>query len=198
MCSRARHHPAVDAGAETTWSHWGQDPEHHHALQRKYTSTSAHVKSFILLHVTESNLSGPTQSETVLIQRVYTHFKKAPASHKLGVLYVVDSVTRAWVEQARKAGQTFGPSAPDGTFAAGVNRVTELLPSFMTDILTNCPEEQKVRFLETMLETIYQLGISIGACTAVAGLISPHKKNNNILLSPYLSVIQYSRIFFAQ
>lgn len=88
------------------------------------------------------------QSETVLIQRVYTHFKKAPASHKLGVLYVVDSVTRAWVEQARKAGQTFGPSAPDGTFAAGVNRVTELLPSFMTDILTNCPEEQKARLLK--------------------------------------------------
>lgn len=91
------------------------------------------------------------QSETVLIQRVYTHFKKAPATHKLGVLYVVDSVTRGWVEQARKAGQAFGPSAPDGTFAAGVNRVTELLPSFMTDIITNAPEEQKVRFLESPL-----------------------------------------------
>ncbi|CAD6590322.1 MAG: hypothetical protein ASARMPREDX12_004254 [Alectoria sarmentosa] len=101
------------------------------------------------------------QSETVLIQRVYTHFKKAPASHKLGVLYVVDSVTRAWVEQARKAGQTFGPSAPDGTFAAGVNRVTELLPSFMTDILTNCPEEQKVRSLESMLGAMDQMVISI-------------------------------------
>lgn len=90
------------------------------------------------------------QSETVLIQRIYTHFKKAPATHKLGVLYVVDSVTRGWVEQARRAGQTFGPSATDGTFAAGVNRVTELLPSFMSDIITNAPEEQKVRLLETL------------------------------------------------
>ncbi|KAL2050933.1 hypothetical protein ABVK25_008831 [Lepraria finkii] len=90
------------------------------------------------------------QSETVLIQRVYTHFKKAPATHKLGVLYVVDSVTRAWVEQARKAGQTFGPSAPDGTFAAGVNRVTELLPSFMTDIITNAPEDQKDKVLKLL------------------------------------------------
>jgi hypothetical protein len=34
-----------------------------------------------------------------------THFKKAPGTHKLGVLYVVDSVTRQWVEAARKAGQ---------------------------------------------------------------------------------------------
>ncbi|KAK4691204.1 protein NRD1, partial [Lecanoromycetidae sp. Uapishka_2] len=88
------------------------------------------------------------QSETVLIQRIYTHFKKAPATHKLGVLYVVDSVTRAWVEQARKNNQTPGPSAADGTFAAGVNRVTELLPSFMNDTITNAPEEQKARVLK--------------------------------------------------
>ena len=133
------------------------------------------------------------QSETVLIQRVYTHFKKAPASHKLGVLYVVDSVTRAWVEQARKAGQTFGPSAPDGTFAAGVNRVTELLPSFMTDILTNCPEEQKVRLLENMLGATNHVVISISACTAVTTMICPHK-NKKFILSPVLvcnSILTY-------
>lgn len=140
-----------------------------------------------------TNLSDFPQSETVLIQRVYTHFKKAPASHKLGVLYVVDSVTRAWVEQARKAGQIFGPTAPDGTFAAGVNRVTELLPSFMTDILTNCPEEQKVRFLESMLGIMDQLVISIGACTAVVTLICTHK-NKKILPSSVLvcnSILTY-------
>ncbi|MCJ1374532.1 hypothetical protein MMC20_005764 [Loxospora ochrophaea] len=85
------------------------------------------------------------QSETVLIQKVYTHFKKAPGTHKLGVLYVVDSVTRQWVEQARKNGQSIGPAASDGTFAAGVNHVTELLPSFMTDIINSAPEEQKAR-----------------------------------------------------
>ena len=112
------------------------------------------------------------QSETVLIQRVYTHFKKAPATHKLGVLYVVDSVTRAWVEQARKSGQTFGPSATDGTFAAGVNRVTELLPSFMTDIITNAPEDQKVRLLESSLKAIDQSACESSART-VASASSP-------------------------
>ncbi|KAL1958361.1 hypothetical protein VTO42DRAFT_4678 [Malbranchea cinnamomea] len=83
------------------------------------------------------------QSESVLIQKIYTHFKRAPGTHKLGVLYVVDSVTRQWVESARKAGQPAGSSAPDGTFAAGVNRVTELLPVLMTDIINNAPEDQK-------------------------------------------------------
>lgn len=133
-----------------------------------------------------TNLCHLLQSETVLIQRVYTHFKKAPATHKLGVLYVVDSVTRAWVEQARKAGQAFGPSAPDGTFAAGVNRVTELLPSFMTDIITNAPEEQKVRFRESLLEAMEQSTGSTSACITAVTLISLliKKKKQDHLLPP--------------
>jgi protein NRD1 len=85
------------------------------------------------------------QSESVLIQKIYTHFKKTPGTHKLGVLYVVDSVTRQWVDQAKKSGQTPGSGAPDGTFAAGVTRVTELLPVLMNDIIATAPEDQKVR-----------------------------------------------------
>lgn len=75
----------------------------------------------------------------------------------MGVLYVVDSVTRQWVDLARKAGQQIGGSAPDGTYAAGVNRVTELLPVLMTDIINNAPEDQKVRVLLDMNETQYLL-----------------------------------------
>lgn len=85
------------------------------------------------------------QSESVLIQKLYTHFKKAPGTHKLGVLYVVDSVTRKWTEQAKTAGQPINSSAQDGTFAAGVHRVTELLPVLMNDIIQAAPDDQKVR-----------------------------------------------------
>ncbi|KAG6015515.1 hypothetical protein E4U43_005154 [Claviceps pusilla] len=83
------------------------------------------------------------QSESVLIQKLYTHFKKAPGTHKLGVLYVVDSVTRKWLEQAKAQGQTVNSSARDGTFAAGVHRVTELMPVLMNDILQTAPDEHK-------------------------------------------------------
>ncbi|KAI1105033.1 hypothetical protein F4804DRAFT_305304 [Jackrogersella minutella] len=83
------------------------------------------------------------ESESVLIQKIYTHFKKAPATHKLGVLYVVDSVTRRWVDQAKHQGQPINSSAQDGTYAAGVHRVTELLPVLMNDILQTAPGEQK-------------------------------------------------------
>ncbi|CAD6505760.1 BgTH12-01247 [Blumeria graminis f. sp. triticale] len=83
------------------------------------------------------------QSESVLIQKIYTHFKKAPGTHKLGVLYVVDSVTRKWTEQAKRAGQTINSAAHDGTYAAGVHRVKELLPVLMNDIILTAPSDQK-------------------------------------------------------
>jgi len=85
------------------------------------------------------------QYESVLIQKLFTHFKKTPGTHKLGVLYVVDSVTRKWLDQAKAQGQTPSLSAPDGTFAAGVHRVTELIPILMNDIIATAPEDQKVR-----------------------------------------------------
>lgn len=66
---------------------------------------------------------------------------------------MIDSVTRQWLEHARKAGQQLGPRAADGTFAAGVFHVTELLPSLMTDIINTAPEDQKVRFLDAMRRT---------------------------------------------
>ncbi|KAL1968743.1 hypothetical protein VTN77DRAFT_1569 [Rasamsonia byssochlamydoides] len=112
------------------------------------------------------------QSESVLIQKIYTHFKRAPGTHKLGVLYVVDSVTRQWVEAARKAGQPSGSAAPDGTFAAGVNRVTELLPVLMTDIINNAPEDQKEKIKK--LVDIWERG-----CTFPAPMLASFKEKLN-------------------
>ncbi|KAK0639325.1 hypothetical protein B0T16DRAFT_242071 [Cercophora newfieldiana] len=83
------------------------------------------------------------QSESVLIQKLYTHFKKTPGTHKLGVLYVVDSVTRKWMDQAKAQGQPINRTAQDGTPAAGVHRVTELMPMLMNDIMATAPEDQK-------------------------------------------------------
>lgn len=98
-----------------------------------------------MLSACQANLATSTQSESVLIQKLFTHFKKTPGTHKLGVLYVVDSVTRKWLDQAKAQGQTPSLASPDGTFAAGVHRVTELIPILMNDIIATAPEDQKVR-----------------------------------------------------
>ncbi|KAK1754580.1 Rpb7-binding protein seb1 [Echria macrotheca] len=83
------------------------------------------------------------QSESVLVQKLFLHFKKTPGTHKLGVLYVVDSVTRKWMDLAKTQGQAISQAAQDGTAAAGVHRVTELMPALMTEIISTAPEEQK-------------------------------------------------------
>lgn len=84
------------------------------------------------------------QAESIILQKIFTQFKKNPATHKLGVLYVVDSVTRQWVEKARQAGQVpSGSAAADGTFASGVQKMTELLPVMMNELIQTAPENQK-------------------------------------------------------
>ena len=60
------------------------------------------------------------------------------------MLYVVDSVTRKWTELAKIADQPITSAAPDGTAAAGVYRVKELLPALMSDIILTAPADQKV------------------------------------------------------
>jgi protein NRD1 len=85
------------------------------------------------------------QSESVLVQKLFTHFKKTKSTHKLGVLYVVDSVFRKWTENAKKEGQSIDSSAADGTPAAGANRIIELMPILINDLTQQAPLDQKVR-----------------------------------------------------
>ena len=49
------------------------------------------------------------------------------------------------MDQAKALGQGVGPAAQDGTPAAGVHKVTELMPTLMSDIIATAPEDQKVR-----------------------------------------------------
>jgi len=50
------------------------------------------------------------------------------------------------MEQAKAQGQAINSSAQDGTYAAGVHRVTELMPVLMNDIISSAPEDHKVRY----------------------------------------------------
>ncbi|KAI9669960.1 MAG: hypothetical protein M1831_006996 [Alyxoria varia] len=106
--------------------------------------------------VTKSRISSITtlcvenvKSEDVMVSKIFTHFKRTDASHKLGVLYVIDSVTRQWIEKAVSDGQDLTtPNTSDGTFAAGVKRVTELLPQLLNDLINNAPDDQKDKILK--------------------------------------------------
>ncbi|CAK3804146.1 hypothetical protein AC579_480 [Lecanosticta acicola] len=98
------------------------------------------------------------QTETNIAQSFYRALKKAPATHKLGALYVIDSVVRQWIEKARASGQDLlveGRGEP-GTYPAAVKRVTELMPALFDDIIKGIPEDQKPK-LQNII-TIWERG----------------------------------------
>ncbi|KAK5167244.1 hypothetical protein LTR04_000131 [Oleoguttula sp. CCFEE 6159] len=100
------------------------------------------------------------QSDAVIIQRIYTHFKRTPSTHKLGVLYVVDSIIRQWIEKARHAGQDLSSSGTaDGTFASGVQKITELMPILVNDTIKSAPEDQKTPAGSPPPELLASLGL---------------------------------------
>lgn len=72
------------------------------------------------------------------------------------MLYVVDSVTRQWVEKAKAAGQVVSRNAAPGTFAAGVQRMTDVLPAVMNDLVQHAPDAQKEKI--SKLLDIWQRG----------------------------------------
>lgn len=92
------------------------------------------------------------------MQSFYRALKKAPSTHKLGALYVIDSVVRQWIEKAKSSGQDLsieGRGEP-GTYPAAVKRVTELMPALFDDIIKGIPEDQKPK-LANMI-TIWERG----------------------------------------
>ncbi|QIX01601.1 hypothetical protein AMS68_007118 [Peltaster fructicola] len=87
------------------------------------------------------------QAEQSIVQSFYRALKKAPATHKLGALYVIDSVIRQWTDKAKKAGQELhlegsGRGEP-GTYSAALKRVAELMPALLDDTLKVIPADQK-------------------------------------------------------
>ncbi|KAL1601600.1 hypothetical protein SLS60_006515 [Paraconiothyrium brasiliense] len=88
------------------------------------------------------------QSDVLIVQRIAQQFKNSPATHKLGVLYVVDSVVRQWLDRAKKTGQAVSRSAAPGTFASGVQKITDILPLLMTDLSHSAPDSQKEKILK--------------------------------------------------
>ncbi|KAF2688953.1 hypothetical protein K458DRAFT_414623 [Lentithecium fluviatile CBS 122367] len=83
------------------------------------------------------------QSDAAIVQNIVHQFNSSAATHKLGVFYVLDSVSRQWLDRARKTGQAVSRNAAPGTFASGVQKITDVLPGLMTDLIRSAPENQK-------------------------------------------------------
>lgn len=56
----------------------------------------------------------------------------------------MDNVVRKWTDLARSNEQDTSNAALDGTYGAGVNRIRELMPIFMNDVMKSAPSNQQV------------------------------------------------------
>ncbi|KAL7777273.1 hypothetical protein CFE70_007696 [Pyrenophora teres f. teres 0-1] len=83
------------------------------------------------------------QSHSVIVQKIAQQLQNSVATHKLGVLYVVDAVARQWVEKAKQAGQTVSKNAAPGTYASGVQMMRDVLPAMMDNLIQSAPAAQK-------------------------------------------------------
>lgn len=79
-----------------------------------------------------SNLTLAAQVEPYFVDVLLGNLRRSPESHKLGVLYIIDSIMRQWV-------------VTGATHAGGVRKMTDNLPSIMNDYIPVVPEAQKVR-----------------------------------------------------
>ncbi|ANB13511.1 Nrd1 complex RNA-binding subunit [Sugiyamaella lignohabitans] len=94
---------------------------------------------------------GSVQSESVIVQKLYTHFKKTPVANKLGVLYVVDAIVRGLYDEAKKADQNLVSDAPEGTFAGGVAHIAFIIDGLIDDFVDS---HQPVEIIEKALKVL--------------------------------------------
>jgi protein NRD1 len=57
-------------------------------------------------------------------------------------------VVRQWLDRAKKTGQKVSRSAAPGTFASGVQKITDILPLLMNDLSQSAPDNQKEKILK--------------------------------------------------
>lgn len=72
--------------------------------------------------------------------------KKAPPTHKLGPIYIIDGVLRQWIELGKRAGQNVNAKRRDtdaGTYAAAIKRLSELTSPLMEDLFKALPQDQR-------------------------------------------------------
>lgn len=79
------------------------------------------------------------QSESVLVGKMFSFYKRAPPTHKLAILYVIDAAMRKWLDKATANGEIIDHSSEDGSYGSAVNRVKELMPVFINDLRTFAP-----------------------------------------------------------
>ncbi|CEP64376.1 Nrd1 complex RNA-binding subunit LALA0_S11e02674g [Lachancea lanzarotensis] len=135
--------------------------------------------------------------EPQLMQLVIDYSRETLATHKLGSLYIIDSIGRAYLEQARAQDDYIKPNAKEGSCAHGVYLLGEAIQELLGDAIGNSNEDHKEK-IRTLIDIwdrsgLFQKGYlnavrakwfsPLGSNAVVATDIVIAQPNNSFVLS---------------
>ncbi|KAL3233889.1 Protein NRD1 [Nakaseomyces bracarensis] len=88
-------------------------------------------------------------AEDVLISQIINYSRTCEDSHKLGSLYIIDSIGRAYLDEARTENQQVKDTAPVGTAAHAVYTLGQVIQELLVDAVekSNQDHKEKIRLL---------------------------------------------------
>ncbi|SCU96814.1 LADA_0H02894g1_1 [Lachancea dasiensis] len=87
------------------------------------------------------------EEEPQLMQMVIGYSKDTADTHKLGSLYIIDSIGRAFLEQARSRDEYIKPTAKVGSCAHGVYVLGEAIQELLGEAISKSSEDHKEKIL---------------------------------------------------
>ncbi|SMN19746.1 similar to Saccharomyces cerevisiae YNL251C NRD1 RNA-binding protein, subunit of Nrd1 complex (Nrd1p-Nab3p-Sen1p) [Maudiozyma saulgeensis] len=98
------------------------------------------LTSYALEHVAD---------EDQLMNSIITYARNCSNTHKLGSLYIIDSIGRIYLDEARAKDQFIKPTAPLGSYAHGVYTLGEAIQELLVDGINKSDEDhkEKIRML---------------------------------------------------
>lgn len=91
-----------------------------------------------------TNLSMENVSENAqFVASVYKYAKRAPVTHKLGALYILDSIVRSFQDGAKKNNESF-ENPVDASFSGGWCKAAEITDSLVADAIQHAPSAHLV------------------------------------------------------
>lgn len=96
--------------------------------------------------------------ESQLIDKIFEYLKTTKDSHKLGALYIIDSISRAYNERAKKLGETVSKDSSNGSFAHGLYSFGLILNESVNTAYSASDKDQCDKIIK-LLEIWKKIGI---------------------------------------
>ena len=96
--------------------------------------------------------------EEQLISLIVEYSKTCPDSHKLGSLYIIDSIGRAYLDEARYKEEYIKPTAKSGSCAHGVYLLGEAIRDLLSEAISKSSDDHKNK-IRTLIDIWDRAGL---------------------------------------